>query len=171
MKSINEIKPFVDEQEIFCMPEVRIIGKAYRCKFTWEDGECGAIWDSFCAAADKLDALPRVVSGVYIAWTGEDTETDGKDYTYMPAIICPAGTPVPEGLDYRDLPASFVAKGVYGENINQVVEKLNLQGYKTCYTKLRWNAEFYFEAEDENPPKENCSPFRWLVPCVKNRQE
>lgn len=39
----------------------------------------------------------------------------------MPAVICPAGTPVPEGLDDRDLPAFYVVKGAYGDEIGEVV--------------------------------------------------
>ena len=169
VKNISEIKPFVEEQEIFIMPEVRIIGKAYRCNFQWEEGEVGAIWDSFGEAEESLNALPRVVSNAYLAWTGESPGMDdNKDYTYMPAIICPAGTPVPEGLDYRDLPASYVAKGEYGNSMNAVIDKFASNGFVTCYTDLGWNAEFYFNDEDESPPVKNCQqPFRWLVPCVK----
>ena len=103
MKNINEIKSFVDEQEIFIMPDVRIIGKAHRCTFNWETPPWGEIWDSYIAVGDVLKSLPKVINNGFIAWTGDSPE--GSDmYTYMPAIICPANTPVPEGLDYRDIP-------------------------------------------------------------------
>ncbi len=85
----------------------------------------------------------------------------------MPAVISPADTPVPEGWDYRDLPASYVAKGAYGDEVGDVVAKLKVHGYHTCYTDLGWNAELYFYEEEANPPKQDCSPFRWLVPCRK----
>lgn len=167
MKNLNEIKAFVEEQEIFLMPDVRIIGKAYRCTFSWEETPWDRIWDDWEQIQSVLSSLPKVLKNGWISWTGDSPE--GSDhYTYMPCVICPVDTPVPEGLNYRDLPASYVAKGEYGAAINDVVMNFTLQGYKTCYTDLGWNAELYLYDEENNPPKENCSPFRWLVPCVKN---
>ena len=167
MKSLNEMKAFVEEQEIFFMPGVRIIGKAYRCTFSWKETPWDRIWNEWKEMQEVLSSLPKVLSNGWISWTGDSPE--GSDYyTYMPCVICPAGTFVPEGLDYRDLPASYVAKGEYGAEINDVIMKFISQGYKSCYTDLGWNAELYLYDEENNPPKDNCSPFRWLVPCTKD---
>jgi len=166
VRNINEIKPFVEEQEIFIMPDVRIIGKAYRCTFNWKETPWQKIWDEFEAAQEHIRALPRIVENGFISWTG-DSPKGSEYYTYMPAVICPADTSVPEGLDYRDLPASYVAKGEYGAEVNDVVKKFRLNGFYTCYTDLGWNAELYLYDEENNPPKSDCSPFRWLVPCGK----
>lgn len=166
MKNINEIKPFIEEQEIFIMPDVRIIGKAYRCTFSWEETPWDKIWDEWESAQKVIATLPRIVETGWISWTGDSPE--GSDYyTYMPSVICPANTPVPDGLDYRDLPASYVAKGEYGDEIGGVIGKFTPNGFITCYTDLGWNAELYLYEEEENPPVKDCSPFRWLVPCVK----
>lgn len=166
MKNISEMQPFVEEQEIFIMPGVRIIGKAYVCPFSWEETPWDTIWDEWEAAQETLGSLPKIVKNAWISWTGESPEGSGR-YTYMPSVICPADTAVPEGFDYRDLPASYVAKGEYGDEVRAVVEGFKPHGLITCYTDLGWNAELYFYDEQANPPKKECSPFRWLVPCVK----
>jgi len=166
MKALREIKPFVAEQEIFTMPNVRIIGKAYRCTFSWQETPWQKIWDEFGAVGETLKQLPKILENGFISWTGDSPEGSAH-YTYMPAVICPEGTPVPEGLDFRDLPASYVAKGEYGDAVGGVVAKFLPQGFATCYTDLGWNAELYLHDEEENPPAPDGTPFRWLVPCVK----
>ena len=168
VKNINEIKPFVEEQEVFVMPEVRIIGITGRCKLhTGSNDDVMEVWQRLDDAVwAKMENLPRVMPNTVLGWTGDCPE--GSDtYSYIISVVCPAGTPVPEGLDYRDLPASYVAKGEYGDDIGGVVNKFTPKGFVTCYTDLGWNAELYLDEEEKNPPKENCSPFRWLVPCVK----
>lgn len=166
MKDISQIVPFIAEQEIFKMPDVRIIGKAYRCTFEWEQTPWEKIWNDWESIQKVLKLLPKILLNGWISWTGDSPEGSNY-YTYMPCVICPKNTPVPEGLDYRDLPASYVAKGDYGAEINDVVAKFLSAGYKTCYTDLGWNAELYLYEEENNPPKTDCSPFRWLVPCIK----
>lgn len=37
MKNINDMESFEDEQDLFIMPDVRMIEKAYRCGFNWEE--------------------------------------------------------------------------------------------------------------------------------------
>jgi len=166
MKSIREMKPFVDEQEIFAMPDVRIIGKAYRCLFNPDETPWQQFWDEYGAIKPALCALPKIIENGMICWTGDSPQ--GSDhYTYMLGVVCPAGTVVPEGLDYRDLPASYVAKGEYGEEISEIIGKFTPMGFVTCYTDLGWNAELYLDGETDNPPREGCNPFRWLVPCAK----
>jgi len=174
VKNINEIKPFVEEQEIFFMPDVRIIGIEARCKLPHLGGDDEpAVWDEFLKDGfpEALKKLPRVVTDAVIGWTGEcpDPYNGSADtYTYMVAIICPAITPVPFGYTYRDIPSSYVAKGEYGDEIGDVIKKFVPKGFVTCYTDLGWNAELFFDGERENPPKKDCFPFwRWLVPSVK----
>lgn len=171
MKNIDEIKPFVDEQEIFIMPDVRIIGKAYRCVFDPQSTPWQKFWDEYNAVKETIDLLPKIIKNGMICWTGDSPK--GSDYyTYMPAVICPTDTPVPDGLDYRDLPASYVAKGEYGDEVIDVIGKFALNGFTTCYTDLGWNAELYLDEEDESSKNElnpfrQTNPFRWLVPCAK----
>jgi len=168
MKSISEMIPFVEEQEIFIMPEIRIIGIEGRCKLhTGNNDDVMAVWKQFDESqAAVLNGLPKAIPDALLAWTGDCPE--GSDtYSYIISVACPAGTAVPEGYSYRNIPASYVAKGEYGESINDVIKKFTPNGFITCYTDLGWNAELYLDDEEKNPPKKDCSPFRWLVPCVK----
>lgn len=168
VKNISEIKSFVDEQEIFIMPETRIIGIEARCKLHAGNDDVMALWNSFGdAEAATLKSLPKVIPNALLAWTGSCPE--GSDtYSYIISAACPAGTAVPDGFSYRDIPASYVAKGEYGDSINDVIKKFTPNGFMTYYTDLGWNAELYLDDEEENPPKKDCpQPFRWLVPCVK----
>ena len=168
MKSVNEIKAFVEEQEIFIMPEVRIIGIKGCCKLHIGNNDVMETWQRFDdSVTAKLENLPRAMPKALLGWTGDCPE--GSDtYSYIISVMCPAGTPVPEGLDYRDLPSSYVAKGEYGDDTGGVISKFTTKGFVTCYTDLGWNAELYLDEEENNPPKTDCpQPFRWLVPCVK----
>lgn len=169
VKNINEMIPFVDEQEIFIMPEIRIIGHEIRCKLNDTVNHIPQFCMDFFnnGASDGLDELPRAIPNAWLGWTG-DCPGGSDTYSYIMSNACPAGTSVPEGYVYRDLPASFVAKGEFGDSINKVISNFTPQGFITCYTDLGWNAELYLDGEDESPPKKDVKqPFRWLVPCVK----
>jgi len=170
MKNISElmITP-PEEHEIFIMPDVRVIGIARRC--TFENDGAGLsphedYWNEFLAFGSVIDSLPLIIKDSMVCWTG-DSPKGGNYYTYMPGVLCPADTPVPDGLDYRDLPASFVAKGVHGDqsNMDDVYEYFYPLGFVTCYTDLGWNAKLFIG--DEEKKNHYNSPCRWLVPCAK----
>ena len=171
VKDISELTENVKEQEIFFMPDVRIIGRAYICTFAADNaGESlhDDYWNEFFTLKSKMDRLPRIIKNSMVCWTGDSPKGSDR-YTYMPGIICPAGTPVPDGLDFRDLPASFVAKGVYGDEVNDVIHKFIPLGFTTCYTYLGWNAKLFL-GDDEAKKHEN-TPCRWLVPCIKIKED
>ena len=173
VKNISEIKPFVEEQEIFFMPEIRIIGIGIKLKLHGDEGEnpIPALWSKFFdeGFAVGLEKLPRAIPNAWLGWTGDCPEGESDTFSYIASAACPAGTPVPEGYIYRDLYATYVAKGEYGDDTGDVIKKLTPNGFITNYHPiLGWNAELYLEDERKNPPKKDCFPFwRWLVPCVK----
>ncbi len=67
MRSIAERKPFVNEQEMFFMPDVRIIEKAYRCPFSWKATPWDEIWDAYIKAKDQIAACPKIVENAFIS--------------------------------------------------------------------------------------------------------
>lgn len=170
MKEIHELTiTLPEEHEIFIMPDVRIIGIARKCTF---DNDSQGItphedyWNEFLSFKPVIERLPFVIKDAMVCWTG-DSLKGSNYYTYMPGVICPAGTAVPNGLDYRDLPASYVAKGIYGDerNMGDIFNYFKTLGFTTCYTDLGWNAKLYV---GDNEKANHCnSPCRWLVPCVK----
>jgi hypothetical protein len=174
LKNISEIKPFVEEQEIFIMPEIRIIGIEIRFKYRGEpEGEnpIPALWEKFFTEgyAAGLEKLPKIIPNAWLGCTGDCPEGKSDWCSYIISGAYLSGTTVPDGYVYRDLYASYVTKGEYGDDLHEVVNKLKLNGYITNYHPvLGWNAELYFNEEKETPPKKDCFPFwRWLVPCSK----
>ncbi len=169
MKKFEQLDVYDEEYEILLMPNVRVIGKAYRCTFNPNETPWQKFWDEYNAAQDIISSLPTLLKNGMICWIG-DCPVGSDYYTYMPAVICPADTPVPKGLDYRDLPASYVAKGKYVDNLDDVVQKLKQQGFKRRYTDigtdLGWDAELY-TIERANQSSSSNEGIRWLVPCIK----
>jgi hypothetical protein len=173
MKQLNDLKLVIpEEHEIFLMPDVRIIGIARRC--TFESDVAGLspheeYWNEFLAFGGVIKRLPLVIKDSMVCWTG-DCPKGADYYTYMPGVVFPADTPVPDGLDYRDLPGTYVAKGVFGDqnNMNDVHRYFSQLGFVSCYTDLGWNAKLFL-TEDEKRNHYN-TPCRWLIPCAEGNR-
>ncbi len=167
MRNFPEIKAFEDEFEVFELPASRLIGLEVR-----NGGALGntapALWGQAfeSGAMDALNALPQVLEGSTYGWTCEyDPSTD--TFVYIVCVLTPADTPVPDGFTHRDVSATLVAKGLYGESVAQTVERANALGYGTNWEECGWNAELYLQAEEDAPPKQADTPWHWLVPVRK----
>lgn len=166
MKEIREMKAFMKEIEVVHLPASRIIGKEVR-----NGGSLGntapALWDAIYASQDHviLEKLPHVVSQDLFGWTLE-YDPESKTFAYIVCALTPAGTPVPNGFTYRDIPETLCAVGLYGESVNQTLKKIALQGFEANWSAVGcgWNAELYFHEEEQKPPKKSKSPWHWLVP-------
>ncbi len=94
-------------------PELRLIGKRYTNEDRGEDGGFGAQWNEWMEGG-RYDVMKREVGAVPF-----DTSTlglmtmhgDGSDFAYWIGLFYPAGTNVPEGYDYLDLPESNIGVG------------------------------------------------------------
>lgn len=167
MKEFSEIKAFDDEFELYHLPKVRIIGKETR-----NGGALGntapALWDAAfqSGAYDHLKKLPHVLRDSLFGWTCEyDATTD--TFVYIVCAVTPADTPVPEGYSYRDIPETVCAKGLYGETVQQTIERARTAGYVPNWDSYGWNAECYLDAEEQQPPKQTDMPWHWIVPVKK----
>jgi len=164
--------PFSKEFGIFELPAARVIGFERRFKLHGE-GELMAapLWDEAFASDlwNRVLALPQLIPNSNCGWTCDyDAETD--TFSYLASALCPAGTSVPEGCQFRDIPPTCVAGGLWGEDMDKTIKRLKKQGYVTNYKEegCGWNAELYFGEEQANPPrkpKPNPQGCRWLVPC------
>lgn len=69
------------------------------------------LWER-CFREHTLDVLDEknAVVPYGIGWMGEHDVETGK-FTYIAKKFMPAGTSVPEGFEYRDLPACTIANG------------------------------------------------------------
>jgi len=166
MDPIELIRPNATEVAVYSMPDVRVIGKAVVCKRN--GGSVGWLWQE-CAESGLIDSLcrlPRVIPGSMVGWTG-NADNEAGTFVYLLGVMTPAGTPVPEGGDHRDLPASLVAKGLYGKGLAHTVGEMATLGYRPRYSALGWNSELYLEGEELGVGEEVDGDWSWLVPCEK----
>jgi len=157
--------------EFIKLPAVRMIGK----KVINGGGEnpVPGLWQK-CFEENTLDVLEYNMPVVeyYIGWMGEYDNETGK-FTYIAGMLMPAGTPVPDGFDYRDLPPCLVGNGyingdfangdVFRHSHELTVGGIVENGYAPDYS-YGWSAEAYakdlsFEAEE--------GTINYFCPCKK----
>ena len=133
------------------LPDVRLIGKRYT-NADRVDGSYGAKWAESDANGlwQKLDELPKL-EGIDSGCLGI-MNVQG-DFEYWIGRFFAAGTGVPEGLNYADIPAGDLGtcwiKGngangeIYGETPhNACYAKIKEQGWEAAYHDL-WFFERY----------------------------
>ena len=160
MKQINELKANT-EIEIFEMPEIKIIGKEIRSGGFLGDTN-GELWDACIAdkSIDIIKKLPSLIKKSILCWTGNYTEEDDT-FSIIEGVFVPLDTSVPKGFTFRILPATLVAKGLYGEKYS-FIKDIKEMGYVTNYDLRGWNAEIYFDDDPKGDKIEwTCiSPIR-----------
>ena len=87
-----------------------------------------------------------------IGWMGEYDGSTGH-FTYIAGYFMPAGTPVPDGLQYRDLSACTIGMGYITGGLSidlfprlheMTVSGIEASGYTPDYSQ-GWSAEAYLE--------------------------
>lgn len=107
---ITDLFPFENRMRYFRLPQVRLIGKSMRHINETDIAPIPLFWRDYHARYDAVTkALPQIVRTT-LAWIAE-YDPASKAYTYMICVMCPAGTPVPEGLDHRDVGPALLAHG------------------------------------------------------------
>jgi predicted transcriptional regulator YdeE len=164
---------FLEKIEFVSLPDVRIIGREVPCSLRPDaKNPVPALWEaSFTdGTIDMLKKLPLVVPGCTIGWMGD---VQGQDYRYIAGVIAQPDTPVPQGMQFRNLSACDVAKGyIHGNLLNSDVyvsaHTLTLEGIAANQRQedysFGWGAEIYpdwlsFEAEE--------GTFCYYQPCKK----
>lgn len=167
MKNFSEIRAFDDEFDVFYLPKTRIIGKEIR-----NGGSIGntapSLWQDVygSGAVEVLKALPHILNDSLYGWTCEyDAQTD--TFIYIVCALVTEDTPVPDGYVFRDIPSTLCAKGLYGEGMQETIERITKLGYAPNWEPYGWNAELYIQAEEDNPPKQVETPWHWIVPVKK----
>lgn len=120
-------------------PALRLIGKRYTNKDR-EEGGFGRQWEEWMEDR-RFDAMKRAVQAVpfYEDALGLMTmRGDMTGFTYWIGLFYPAGTEVPAGYDFLDLPESDIGVGwvcgnpdngeIYGDAHNAVCAKLKEAG-------------------------------------------
>lgn len=168
IRDISKSKPFDDNFELMSLPAVRIIGKEARNGGIY--GDTGpALWKEVFSSGDSniLFSLPNAANNGLCGWIC-DFEPETDSFIYLVCAITPAGTDVPEGFVYRDIPETICTKGVRGEDIPQTIKRAEELGYITNWEPYEWNAEFYFEEEQDDPPGKTSDTWHWMIPVKKH---
>jgi predicted transcriptional regulator YdeE len=173
-RDIAEAKAAQKELEIFKMPACRVIGKEASLPLHGEDPmPAHPLWEACMKSGDwkMLMALPQVIKekDSCLGWTC-DYVAATDTFSYLVSALTPAGTPVPEGCQFRDVPETLVAVGAWGDEIGDIAGRLKDMGLEAAWgvAGCGWNAELYFFTEQENPPPNgNKVGCRWMVPCKR----
>lgn len=111
---IRDIFPFENRLRFFRLPQVRLIGKSIRHVDETPVTPIPRFWNEYYQKYYALtEALPQIVPAT-IAWNG-DYEPSTREFTYLICVICPVGTQVPQGLEYRDAGPVWLAHGTTSE--------------------------------------------------------
>ncbi|MDF2937707.1 MAG: hypothetical protein K0Q90_3080 [Paenibacillaceae bacterium] len=130
-----------------------------------------ALWEAIFSQ-NKLAALhpAQALLELYVGWMGEYEPAD-QTFTYIAGYLMPAGTGVPDGFTYRDIPAcriglgtingDFANGGVFAHSHKMTVEGITKAGYEPDYS-FGWSAEAYpkdlsFEASE--------GTIHYICPC------
>ncbi len=157
--------------EFFELPAVRMIGKMV--VNGGGENPVPALWKK-CFEEDTFGVLENKTPVVdyYVGWMGEYCQETGT-FTYIAGMLMPAGTPVPEGFDYRDLSGCMVGNGyingdfangdVFCHSHDLTVSGIGENGYEPDYS-FGWSAEAYskdlaFDAEE--------GTINYFCPCKK----
>ena len=162
--------PTLDKFEITQFGPYRFIGKSVYaraggfCVTTKQSDIFGGLWKNSAWIFEALDnlkeyATDEVHNAALLTWEKFDEKSKLLGYTV--GRFMKADTPVPEGMDYFDIPATFVGKGwVKAEptdntsflKTDELTEKaITQQNYNA--TSWKWSAEVYpakKSAPDEN---------------------
>jgi AraC family transcriptional regulator len=154
--------------EVFNLPPVRMIGievaHGYDCV-----NPVPELWDK-CFKQGTLKALKSLSPEMeyYIGWMG-DYNSETKRFAYIAGYFMPVNTPVPDGFQYRDLPACMVGMGYINGSFDDVfprlhdltVDGIHAKGYEPDYTQ-GWSAEVY---ATDLPFEATEGTVNYMCPC------
>lgn len=159
MKKISELVANVNDVEICEMPDVKLIGREMR-----GGGVLGntapELW-TLCfedGSIEIIRKLPSIIPKSILIWTGNYTEED-ESFSNIVGVFTRLDTPLPKGFTFRILPATLVAKGIYGQGYS-MIEVYKKMGYTQNYELRGWNAEIYFDDDPDHNTYTNLSPIR-----------
>ena len=146
----------LDKFEIVKCGSYRFIGKAMFVRAGKSDELCGALFEK-CGdwVFEKLDgmqeyATDKIHNVAFLDWSRYDEKNQLMGYTI--GRFMKADTPVPEDMDYIDIPEGLVAEmfvegdvegDVTGDACKMLREEIKRLGIYKPSGKLWWSAEVY----------------------------
>lgn len=133
----------LDKIEFISIPNVRIIGCEVAMSLKeGSENPVPALWGRIFSngTVDFLKTLPLAVPDCTIGWMGD---VAGDHYKYIAGVIAAENTPVPDGVQYRDIPACDIAKGYIHGNLQN--GEVYCNAYNLTLSGIEKNQ---FESED-----------------------
>lgn len=159
--------------EFISLPDMRIIGREVPLSMSpGTENPVPALWSTLFQSGTirMLKDLPLAVPDYTIGWMGD---VHGQNYQYIAGVIAKKGTPVPKGMQYRDLPACSVAQAyvfgnlqnfdIYHNAYELTVKGIIENGYQPD-DSFGWSAEVY---PDTLSFSEENGTLCYYQPCKK----
>ena len=139
----------------------------------------GGLWGNSKGIMDALDAMGEYATGevhdvALLTWNKYDDKTQLLGYTV--GRFMKEGAPVPDGLDYFDIPATFVAKGWVRGEFNDMIdnqERLTSEaiGRQAKYIPNQDSTSFMAEVytKDTVPEDGVTSTMGYYIACIEKK--
>lgn len=161
--------------EYLDLPPLRFIGKDVIASGPDAGDAYGRMWGQSASFMPILEGMQDYASSIAdpCALMHHDNQEADKQMHYLVGRFMKAGTPVPDGLDYYDLPASSVCRifyrGEFDDAISQAYEKTRdtilLEKHTVPYPVGYFHAEIY--PADNIPENGVVSRFGYLMSCKR----
>ncbi len=156
----------------------RFIGKSVyaRAGAAYSGEIFGGVWAQYgrtvFEALDRLDGYATAETGSAALLTGDKYDEEKKLLGYTIGRFMKADTPVPEGLDFFDIPELYVAKGLVSGEFDDMIasaEKLTMDAIaqQTAYTAT-WAVAAEIYTKDTIPEPGVCSVLGYYIGCKKS---
>jgi predicted transcriptional regulator YdeE len=173
-----ENKPIMEKSEVVKCGPYRFIGKSFYGRAGQSDELCGAVWelDWVFKAIDGLKeyATEDIHDAALVTWDKYDEKNKLMGYTV--GRFMKADTPVPDNMDYIDIPEGYIAKGfIRGGNDSiakqMLIEEIKRQDIYEAATWI-WSAEIFPNRVADSQKDFNVRTFGCYIACeLKNPKE
>lgn len=162
----------LEKFEVIKSEPYRFIGKSFYGRAGKSDELCGAVWglDWVFEALDNLKeyATNDIHDAALVTWDKYDDKNQLMGYTV--GRFMQADTPIPDDMDYIDIPEGYIAKGfIRGGNDSiaqkMLKEEINKQGIYEAATWI-WSAEIYPDRIVDSQKDFNIRTFGSYIACV-----
>jgi len=150
-------KPVLEKFEVVKCGPFRFIGKTMYARAGKSGDLCGALFHGYGDWVFKtLDGMKEyatedIYNAALVAWDKYDEKNKLMSYTI--GRFMKADTPVPEDMDYFDIPEGYVAKGLTNQGDDRkayelVREEVKRQG-KYVAASWIWSAEIFWKSIED----------------------
>lgn len=154
----------------------RFIGKSVYARMgsAYSGPVFGSLWQHSKPIFDKLDQMQEYATGETdhaALLTGDKYDEEKRLLGYTIGRFMKAGTPVPEGFDFFDIPAMYVAKGLVSGRFDDMIanaDRLTMEGIarQTAYAAT-WAIAAEVYTKDTVPDENVSSVLAYYIGCKK----